>query len=271
MNSRLCRGWVRHRRLLAPAREFRYPMGMLYLDLAELPAVLALSRCLSTSPLAPLCWRERDYLPRWTGQGLGLAEAIQALLRESLEDPPDGPVHLLTQPRSWGISFNPVSVYLCHDRQGQLRALVCEVRNTPWRERFHYVLPVEPGATGELEVDKAFHVSPFLPRNLQYRMRLRRDERSLHLHMENWRGSDKVFEADLALRCQPLDGQGLRRHVLAFPWLSLRTLGAIYWQALRLLLRRAPIHDHHASTKHFSVGHTRQEEVAHAAERSEHH
>ncbi|MFR0687867.1 DUF1365 domain-containing protein [Enterobacterales bacterium AE_CKDN230030158-1A_HGKHYDSX7] len=270
MNSRLCQGWVRHRRLSAPAREFRYPMGMLYLDLAELPVVLALSRWLSSWRLAPLCWRERDYLPHWTGQGLALAEAVRRLLGEALETPPDGPIHLLTQPRSWGISFNPVSIYLCHDRHGQLRALVCEVRNTPWRERFHYVLPVDPDDGGEWVVDKAFHVSPFLPRDLQYRMRLHHDERHLHLHMENWRGPDKVFEADLALRCQPLDARNLRRHVMRFPWLSLCTLGAIYWQALRLLLRRAPVHDHHPSPTHFSVGRTRPEDAAHAPERPEH-
>ena len=155
-----------------------------------------------------------------------------------------GAIHLLTQPRSWGISFNPVSFYFCHDSDGHLTAIVLEVRNTPWRERFHYVLSVLPGQPRHFSVSKAFHVSPFLPMDMQYHMRFYMDGAHMRIHMENRREGQKVFEADLALRRQPLDAAALKRHVLAFPWMSLRTLGAIYWQALRLLLKRTPLYTH---------------------------
>jgi DUF1365 family protein len=36
--------------------------------------------------------------------------------------------------------------------------------------------------------------------------------------------------------------------------MSLRTLSAIYWQALRLLLKRTPIHDHRASQGNLRLG-----------------
>ena len=170
---------------------------------------------------------------------------------------------MLTQLRRWGLWFNPVSFYFCHDVDGRLAAILCEVRNTPWRERFHYVLPVRRGAPQEFTVAKAFHVSPFLPREMEYRMRFLVEESRVHVHMENWRDGQLVFLANLDLQCQSLDAASLHRHLLAFPWMSLRTVTAIYWQALRLLFKRVRLHDHQASERRLSVGHTAVEEPDH--------
>ena len=41
---------------------------------------------------------------------------------------------------------------------------------TPWLERYHYVLPAEGDGHQHVAVAKAFHVSPFLPRDLEYHM-----------------------------------------------------------------------------------------------------
>lgn len=70
------------------------------------------------------------------------------------------------------------------------------------------------------------------------------------------------------MRRQPLDAAALRRHVLAFPWMSLRTLSAIYWQALRLLLKRTPLYPHQARQDSVSLGH-HHEEPAHVPPKPE--
>ncbi|MNF83907.1 hypothetical protein D3C84_662450 [compost metagenome] len=263
MNSSLCYGWVSHRRLAPRFHGFRYRSAMLYLDLDEQDLLLGLSPLLGASRLAPLCWRETDYLPAWTRRGMPLKDAVREVVAKALGQAPCGAIHLLTQPRSWGISFNPVSFYFCHDSDGRLAAIVLEVRNTPWRERFHYVLPVLPGQPRQFSVTKAFHVSPFLPMDMQYHMRFHIDGEHLRIHMENRREGQKVFEADLALRRQPLDAGALRRHVLAFPWMSLRTLGAIYWQAMRLLLKRTPLYAHTTRQSSQNPGHPVHEESEH--------
>lgn len=252
--SSLCLGWLSHRRLTPRAHAFRYQVGMFYLDLDEQPKWLALSRWLGRHRLAPLSWRETDYLPALTRRGESLAQAARLWVERATGHLPEGPVHLLTQLRCWGLSFNPVSFYFCHDRHGQLAAILLEVRNTPWRERFHYVLPVENGVTDRFAMAKAFHVSPFLPFDMQYRLRFALDPTHLRIGMQNWQGDEKVFEADLALTRQPLDRPALHRYILAFPWMSLRTLSAIYWQALRLLFKRTPIHDHSASQGDLALG-----------------
>lgn len=254
MNSNLCRGWVSHRRLAPRFHGFRYRIGMFYLDLDEQPRLLGLSRWLGRSRWAPLSWRETDYLPALTGNGESLAQAARNLVGQATGQTPEGAVHLLTQPRCWGLSFNPVSFYFCHHRDGRLAAILLEVRNTPWRERFHYVLPADEGLQRPFAVAKAFHVSPFMPLDMEYRLRFYLDARHVRIHMENWRAGEKVFDADLALLREPLDRAALHRHVLSFPWMSLRTVSSIYWQALRLLFKRTPIHDHTASQDTLALG-----------------
>ena len=57
---------------------------------------------------------------------------------------------MLAQPPTWGLGFNPLSVYYLHDANHQPSAMVLEVRNTPWRERTLYWL------TGGQEVQQAW-------------------------------------------------------------------------------------------------------------------
>ncbi|BBR54124.1 MULTISPECIES: DUF1365 domain-containing protein [Pseudomonas] len=254
MNSGLCLGWLSHRRLSPRYHAFRYRIGMFYLDLDEQAWLMSLSRWLGSRRLSPLNWRQTDYLPALTRQGEPLAEAARLLVEQATGHRPEGPVHLLTQLRCWGLSFNPVSFYFCHDRHGHLTAILLEVRNTPWHERFHYVLPVQGRLDRPFSMAKAFHVSPFMPLDMDYRLQLSLNLKSVRIHMENWQGCQKVFEADLALQRQPLDRKALHRYLLSFPWMSLRTVSAIYWQALRLLFKRTPIHDHTASRGSLALG-----------------
>lgn len=263
MNSSLCHGWVRHQRWAPRPHAFRYSVGLLCLDLDEQPELLDLAPWLGRSRLAPLCWRERDYLPAYTGQGIALRDAVRELVGAALGEAPQGRIELLTQPRCWGLWFNPVSFYFCHDEEGRLAAILCEVRNTPWRERYHYVVRVHPGNAGGQWFAKRFHVSPFLPRDTCYHMRFLLEGPHIRVHIESWRAGQKLFEAGLAVERQPLEASALRRHLVRFPWSSLRTLVSIYWQALRLLLKGTPIHDHRPADGQVASGHDTPEESQH--------
>lgn len=148
-----------------------------------------------------------------------------------------------------------MSFYFCHDRDGHLAAILLEVRNTPWRQRFHYVLPTHGDQAKTFAMAKRFHVSPFMPLDMDYRLRFHLDPAQVRIHMENWQGGQKVFEADLALKRRPLDRKAVHGYILAFPWMSLRTVTAIYWQALCLFVKRMPIHDHTASRDDLALGH----------------
>ena len=57
-------------------------------------------------------------------------------------------------------------------------------------------------------------------------------------------GDQRLFDATLSLQRKPLSTALLRREALSFPFMVLRTLTGIYWQALRLLIKRIPLFDH---------------------------
>lgn len=244
MNSALYSGWIGHRRFSPKRHEFRYRIGLLYLDLSEQDAVLGLSPLAGSSRFAPFSFRQSDYLKALTGQGMPLIDAVRQQVASSLGHAPQGPVCLLTQARSWGLSFNPVSFFYCFASSGELAAILCEVTNTPWRERYHYVLPATGSAHQHFAVAKAFHVSPFLPPDLEYRMSFSPPGERLGVHMADWQGELKVFDATLNLQRRALDRSSLHRHLLSFPWMTAKTCLAIYWQALRLLARRIPFFPH---------------------------
>ncbi|MCU1726225.1 DUF1365 domain-containing protein [Pseudomonas sp. 7P_10.2_Bac1] len=247
MNSALYSGWVSHRRLLPRVHGFRYRMGMLYLDLAEQAQVLGLSWLAGRSRWGAFTFRETDYLPHATRQGVMLSDAVRQLVEQALGHAPQGRICLLTQPRTWGLSFNPISLFYCYETDGRLAAILCEVTNTPWRERYHYVLPTHASGESRHRVAKSFHVSPFLPRDLEYRMRFSAPGQTLNVTMQDWQGEQKIFEAGMGLKRTELTRQSLHRHLLAFPWITGKTVLAIYWQALRLLIKRIPLFSHQAA------------------------
>ena len=111
---------------------FRYGVYLWLIDLDALPRLPRL--------LAPLGRvRSRDHLG---DPERSIRENVDGFLAERGVDLEGGRVLLLTNPRSFGYVFNPLSVYWCHDRDGDLRCIVAEVHNTHG-QRHCYLL--EPG------------------------------------------------------------------------------------------------------------------------------
>ncbi len=245
MRSALYEGAVEHRRLAPRAHGFRYRLGLLALDLDELPRVFRGRFLWSIERANAASFRRADYLGPTE---LPLKEAVLVRVERELGRRPAGPVTLVTQLRTFGYLFNPVSFYLCHDEHGELDAFVAEITNTPWGERFAYVLDAR-GGQRLWRFPKRFHVSPFLPMELEYEWRLRLDERGLAVHMTDLAQGRPVFHAALELARRPIRGATLARCLLLHPLQPLGAHAAIYWQALRLWWKRTPFHAHPAPAR----------------------
>ncbi len=129
LKSGIYEGWVNHRRHRPRAHAFRNKMAYLYVDLAELPELMAVHPLWSAARFAPGWFRREDY---FGPQDQPLDEAIRQEVQRQSGTLPTGPVRLLTHPRYWGLCFNPVSFYYVFATDGQtLQWVVADVTNTP--------------------------------------------------------------------------------------------------------------------------------------------
>jgi len=226
--------------------EFEYRMFMMYLDLAELPDVFRGRWLWSARRPALARFRREDHLG---DPAVSLDRAVRDLVFEETGTRPAGPVRLLTQLSYFGYVFNPVSFYYCFSIDDtKLETIVAEVNNTPWGERHCYVLPqgMNRGSAGHHRYfpAKEMHVSPFMQMDVDYDWRFKPPSEALTVHMETARRGEKIFDATMALERKELNPGSLARVLTAFPFMTLKIILAIHWQALKLWLKGATVYDH---------------------------
>jgi Uncharacterized conserved protein len=137
-------------------------------------------------------------------------------------------------PRFLGYGFNPMATWFCHDQQGN-QAVIYEVSNT-FGEHVHYVFdgPFEEHHGGE----KAFHVSPFMPKHGSYEFRLhvRDDAMATIIHYQT-----PKHHLIAAHRCCALEGVTLGLFLRRLPH-AFGIIMGIHWHALRTWLKGAAFH-----------------------------
>lgn len=245
--SALYTGWVRHRRFAPKSHVFCYRVFMVYLDLDELDDVLSVTPLWSGHRLALARYKRSDF---HGDPALPLKESLQQTVEQRTGFKPDGPIRMLVNLRYFGYNMNPLCTYYCFDREDtHVRFIVAEVNNTPWGEKYAYVLQCDLSVkTHVFDFAKEFHVSPFNPLAMQYRWISNAPERNLLIHLESWSGGMKVTDATLRLQRRPLAASIMNRMLIRYPLMTVKVIVAIYWQAVRLWLKKVPHFVHPRNT-----------------------
>jgi len=253
MKSCLYEGRVRHRRFSPKNHSFNYRLFFVYLDLDEIDSVFTKRWFWSSTKMAIAQLKRTDYIGN---ENISIKQAVINKVYKETGIRHTGPVKMLTHLRYFGFVFNPVTFYYCYDKtESVVEFIVAEITNTPWGERHSYVLNNKDKSNKmRFSFKKDFHVSPFLPMEMDYDWRFTTPVDSLNIHMVNNEDNGKVFDATLQLNKKPLSSFNCARAITFFPFLTLKVISGIYWQALRLYIKRIPIFTHPKIIEHQTDG-----------------
>lgn len=265
--SALYVGRVMHQRLRPLRHRLEYRVFSMLIDIDELQPLHQRLRWFSLGRFNLFSFWPGDHGDGTAVHAAGLRGQIQRRL-QAAGLPSDGAVRLLAMPRILGYAFNPLSIWFCHAPDGALQAIIHEVNNT-FGERHSYLFAVNPADRAEdrtddraedqvdelieQQCDKRLYVSPFLGMDLHYRFRIAPPQQRLSIGISVHEGRalaaqagdermSPVLNARLDASRMPLTDAALLRVFMTHPLLTLKVIGGIHWEALRLWLKGARLH-----------------------------
>jgi DUF1365 family protein len=232
---------VMHHRLTPQVNRFTYNIFLFCLDLDEIDSLASRIPFFSRNQLNLYSFYDRDHLTVTDG-GTVKDNLIAYLSKNGISFPADGKIILVTLPRVLGYIFNPVSFYFCFDAAGNAFCAVAQVGNT-FHEMKAYLLPkVSENGSFNLLAPKYFYVSPFSDLELEFEFKLRVPEERLEIQINDRRGAELVLLSALTGARAPLTTSRLAWLTVKYPFITLKVIFLIHWQAFLLWLRGLPYH-----------------------------
>lgn len=240
MNSCLYEGVVMHKRFKPREYAFSHKVFMFYLDLDEIEELAARLKLLSRNRFNVYDFRDADHL-RLSHSGVkeNILEYLKTKQNANLSG---GKIMMLTNLRTFGYVFNPVSFYFCSDAQARPAGMLAEVGNT-FGELKPYWLGRECFLGGEYKARqvKHYYISPFMDLDLSLDFGVKVPGERLFVKVDDIdRSGERIFISTLTGTRKPLSDKTLLESAVRFPLITLQVISMIHWHALVLWLKKVP-------------------------------
>jgi uncharacterized protein len=235
-------GKVMHQRMKPFGHRFEYSVFSLLIDLDQLEKAGTLSRLFSIDAFNLGSFHQADHIdPRISPVQDGIRAYVDRLFETAGAKRP-ARVTLFAYPRILGHVFNPIALYYAYDDARKLSGMIYEVRNT-FGERHTYVCPVEHGELTQAGLrqsqTKHFHVSPFMDMKAQYNFRLTPPSATLNFRILERDDEGPLLSATFSGTAKSLTTKNFMAHMVRIPFLGLKIVAGIHFEALKLWLKGA--------------------------------
>jgi DUF1365 family protein len=232
--SALYEGTVIHTRLRPRRHRLSYRTFAMLLDLDELDRLGQGLRLFSRNGFNLFSFHDRDH-----GDGAGPIRAyVERELAKACIDISGGRIELFCLPRILGYVFNPISIYYCYRADGTLAAMLHEVTNT-FGQRHSYLGAAEADEKGLVRQScaKELYVSPFMAMDMTYDFRLTLPGERISIGIGGRDAHGLLIMAVQSATRRALTDRALAGAFLRHPLLTLKVVGSIHWEALKLWLK----------------------------------
>jgi uncharacterized protein len=238
INSSLYECTVMHHRLQPLKNRFVYKIFMFSFDLDELEILNDELRLFSHNSWNIFSFRDSDHMQNGKP---AIKENILEYLHHNDIELHGGKIYLITNVRTFGYVFNPVSFYFCFNSGGHAVCAIPEVGNT-FGEMKPYLLKKDDETENGFRkrVTKYFYVSPFIELDTEFDFNLLIPNEKLHITIDDYKDGNKIFLTSLIGKKKPLTDVQLLWYSVRFPLITLQVILLIHWQALKLYLKKLP-------------------------------
>lgn len=244
-----------HQRFAPFQYHFKYKLFSLKIDIDQIANESRSIWCLSLNKFNLISLHNHDFGSRDSTPWRQWFEEIS--LSYGVNEP-IAKIELVCMPRYLGYRFNPLAMWYGYDQNNQLVAIIAEVSNT-FGQWHHYVLtnnglPLDDNISATAE--KAFHVSPFMSMNCQYRFKITRPSRHFKMGIYELENDQKVLNAVQVASEYSLNTLNLLKVALKMPLNSLKVIVAIHWWAIKIWFKGGKFHKTPGQLKHLDYSHT---------------
>jgi DUF1365 family protein len=244
MNSCLYKALVMHNRLSPKKHRFHYNVFMFYVDLDEVEMLGKKLWMFSTDRFNFFSLRRNEHLQlplEAPDKTKSIREQISLYLQQNGIEIGRGKIMLLTNMNVLGYNFNPVSFYFCFDEGNKPLCAVAEVGNT-FGEMKPYLLSEKElsGNVYHLNTTKYFYVSPFIAHDTNFDFNLAIPAEKLNIRIDDLKDGERFFISTLTGTRKALSNLNLLLYSIRFPFITLKIITLIHWNALLLWMKKLP-------------------------------